>query len=209
MTPRSYALGKREASSAATRQRILGAAYELYRERGITATNIQAIAERADVARGTVVNHFGTAEQLLEVVLDDIIADLRYPDERIVAGVTDPSERIRRYVDALFRFFERSEAIWPVVSADVDLPALKRREAEYHDVVGRLYAAAFAPVAGDRVLAAAARAYVSYAPLHDLRAAGLSLDEAIEVVAETLVGLVERRQAPPLGSEAGAGASRW
>lgn len=49
-------------------------------------------------------------------------------------------------------------------------------------------------MATDRIVAAAARAYVNYTPLNDLRAAGLSLDEAIEVVAETLIALVERRR---------------
>lgn len=195
MTPRSYALGKREATSAATRKRIREAAVELYRERGIATTTIQAIAERADVARGTVVNHFGTTEQLLEAVLDDLVADLRYPDEHVVEGIADQAERIRRYVDSLFRFFERSEASWHVYSSDLDLPALKQREAEYYAVLGRLYAATFAPVADDRVVAAAARAFVNYSPLHDLRAAGLSMDEAIEVVAESLVDLVGRRNA--------------
>lgn len=202
MAPRPYALGKREASSAATRQRIREAAFELYRERGVAGTTIQAIATRADVARGTVVNHFGTAEQLLEAVLDDIVADLRYPDEHVVEGVTDPAERIRRYVDALFRFFERSEAAWQAFSSDLDMPALKRREAEYHGIVGRLFAAAFEPFAGDRVVAAAARAFVNYAPMHDLRNAGLSLDEAIQVVADALIALVDPRRAAP-GAKAG------
>ena len=49
-------------------------------------------------------------------------------------------------------------------------------------------------VATDRMVAAAARAYVNYLPLNDLRAAGLSLDEAIEVVADTLTVLVGRRK---------------
>lgn len=195
MAPRSYALGKRETSSAATRQRIREAAFELYTEQGIAATTIQAVATRADVARGTVVNHFGTAEQLLEAVLDETISDLRYPDEHILYGISDPAVRIRRYVDALFRFFERSEAIWPAVRSDLDLPVLKRRTAEYTAVIGRLYAAAFGPLAGDRAVAAASRAFVNYAPLHDLRSSGLSLDEAIEVVADSLIALVERRRA--------------
>ncbi len=194
MAPRSYALGKREASSAATRQRIRKAALELYLQRGITTTTIQAVAERADVARGTVVNHFGTAEQLLESVLDEVTADLRYPDEHIFDGIEDLAARIRRYVDALFRFFERSESVWPAFSSELELPAVKRREAEFYVVLGRLYAAAFGTLAGDRVVAASARAFVNYEPLHDLRAAGLSLDEAIDVVADALVALADGRR---------------
>jgi AcrR family transcriptional regulator len=203
MAPRSYALGKREASSAATRQRVRKAALELYIERGITSTTIQAVAERADVARGTVVNHFGTAEQLLEAVLDEVTADLRYPDEHIFEGIHDPAERIRRYVRELFRFFERSESVWPAFSSELELPALKRRELEFYVVLGRLYAAGFGALAGDRIVAASARAFVNYGPLHDLRAAGLSLDEASEVVAEALVALAEGRRTAHTNTEEG------
>ena len=41
------------------------------------------------------------------------------------------SERIRRYVDAMFRFYVRSEEAWPAFSRDIDLPVLKAREAEF------------------------------------------------------------------------------
>lgn len=44
------------------------------------------------------------------------------------------------------------------------------------------------------MVGAAARAYANYMPLNDLRAAGLSLDEAIELVADTLIALVGRRR---------------
>jgi 20S proteasome alpha/beta subunit len=63
------------------------------------------------------------------------------------------------------------------------------------EIVGRLHAATFGPLASDRYVAAAVRAFVNYAPLHDLLATGLSLDEAIEIVADTLVALVDRRRA--------------
>ena len=71
---------------------------------------------------------------------------------------------------------------------------LKRRTEEYVAVIGRVYAAAFGPFAGDRFVAAAARAYVNYSPLHDLRDSGLSLDEAIEVVADSLIAIVDRQR---------------
>jgi AcrR family transcriptional regulator len=179
---------------------------ELYRERGVAATTIQAIAEHADVARGTVVNHYGTAERLLESLLDELIAELQFPDERVVDGVASEPDRIRRYVDGMFRFYERSEESWPAFSGDLELPALKAREADYYAIVGRLYGATFGTVAGDRIVGAAVRAYVNYGPLHDLRGAGLSLDEAIEVVADTLVALVQRRRAEieTAGSKEGA-----
>jgi AcrR family transcriptional regulator len=194
MAPRRYTQRGRAASAAETRRRIQDAALELYRQRGVAATTVQAIAARADVARGTVLNHFGSADGLLEAVLDETVARIQYPDEQLQDGAGSEIERIRRYVDAMFRFYVRSEDVWPAFSRDLDLPVLKAREAEYYAIVRRLYAATFLDLAQDRIVGAATRAYVNYAPLHELRAAGLSVDEAIEVVADSLIALVARRR---------------
>lgn len=194
MAPRRYSQRGRADSAAETKRRILDAALELYKQRGVAATTVQAIAERADVARGTVLNHFGSADGLLEAVLDETVARIRYPDEQLQEGATSEPERIRRYVDAMFRFYVRGEEDWPAFSRDLDLPVLKAREAHYYAIVARLYAATFLDLAADRIVGAATRAYVNFAPLYDLRAAGLSLDEAIEVVADSLIDLVARRR---------------
>jgi AcrR family transcriptional regulator len=194
MAPRRYTQRGRAESAAETERRIRAAALELYRQRGVAATTLQAIAARADVARGTVLNHFGSGDGLLEAVLDEIVAKIRYPDEQLQEGAESESERIRRYVDAMFRFYVRGEEDWPAFSRDLDLPILKAREAHYYAIVARLYAATFLDLAEDRIVGAATRAYVNFAPLHDLRAAGLSLDEAIDVVADTLIDLVARRR---------------
>jgi AcrR family transcriptional regulator len=194
MAPRSYRLDTRAKAAAATGRRIRDSALDLYRERGVASTTLQAVAQRADVSRGTVLNHFGGADGLLDAVLDEIVSGLEYPDERVQDGTRTEAERIHRYVDAMYRFFVRSEAVWSTFARDMDHPVLKAREAEYYGVVGRLYAGTFGDLAADRYVRAAARAYVNYMPLHDLRAAGLSIDEAIEVVAETLVALVDRRR---------------
>ncbi|HUQ43675.1 MAG TPA: TetR/AcrR family transcriptional regulator [Candidatus Limnocylindria bacterium] len=194
MTPRSYSQHRRATSSAKTKRRIRQAALDLYRERGITRTTISGIAERADVSRGTVLNHYGNAEQLLNHLLDEIVVELGYPDERVMEGAASEPERVRRYVDAMFRFFVRSEEHWPSFAGSLDHPVARAREEEFYSVVGRLYAATFLDLASDRVVEAAARAYVNYSPLNDLRAAGLTLDEAIEVVSNTLIDLVARRR---------------
>lgn len=191
MAPRSYTLKRRAETATATRRRIVDVTRELYKEKGIRGTTLTAVAERADVARGTIVHHFGNGDGLLDAVLDRIIDDVDYPDERVQNGATSTPERIRRYVDAMFRFFVRSEGDWPAFSRDLDLPLLRQREAEYYEVIARLYAATFGELAGDRFVAAATRAYVNYAPFNDLRAAGLSLDESIELVGDTLVSVAE------------------
>ncbi len=192
MAPRKYTQHRRAETAAATRERVLRAAAEVYRERGISSTTIQAIAARADVARGTVVNHFGGPDGLLEAVLDEAVAELAYPDERVLDGATTIPDRIGRFVDAMFRFFERSAAWWGVFKADLELPALKAREREYDAVVARFRGAAFGHLAEDRVMAAAVRSFVDYGPMYGLLGGGLSLDEAIEVVTWALVKVAEQ-----------------
>lgn len=194
MTPRTYVQERRATSAAATKQRIRDAAAELYRARGVAATSIQAIAERADVSRGTVINHFGSAEGLLEALLDEAVADVRFPDARILEGAATDEARIRQFVDGMFRLFERSQAWWYVFAADRELPAVRAREQAYIEAVGRLHDATFGDLATDPVIVAAVRAFVDYGPLYALLGAGLTLDAAIEVVGDALVAVVDRRQ---------------
>lgn len=56
--PRSSPPGRRERRKIETRQRLFRAAMELFQEKGFDATTIDEIAERADVAKGTVFNYF-------------------------------------------------------------------------------------------------------------------------------------------------------
>jgi AcrR family transcriptional regulator len=196
MTPRTYTQEKRAASAAETKRRIRDAALALYREQGIRTTTIAAVAKRSDVSRGTVLNHFANADGLLNAVLDDIVDRLGYPDYGVLAEVADEAERIRRYVEEMFRFFVRSEDDWPAFYRELDHPILKAREAAYYEIAGRLYQAAFGDLASDRLVQAAVRAFVTYAPLYELRAAGLTVDESIGLVAQSLIDLVERRRRP-------------
>jgi AcrR family transcriptional regulator len=194
MAPRSYSQDKRAASVAATKRRIRDAARALYREQGIRAATVSAVATRADVSRGTVLNHYGSADELLAAVMDEIVEEIQFPDERVQVGATSEPERIRRYVDAMLRFFVRSEEHWQAFSRDMDHPLYKSREADFYGVVGRLYGATFLDLAEDRIVGAAARALVNWPPFYDLRTAGLALEESIDLLATALIDLAARRR---------------
>src|ERR1700691_6032256 len=62
----------------ASRVAILGAAREVFTERGYARATIREIARRAGVTHGLVMRHFGTKEQLLIAAL---------PGPRVLAGV--------------------------------------------------------------------------------------------------------------------------
>lgn len=194
MAPRGYRLKRRAEAAAATRLRIVDAAVSLYLELGVTGTSIQAVADRADVARGTVVNHFGGADGLLEAVLDRAAEEVEIPGPSLLEGIDSPEDRIRRFVELSFQFFERGSDWWQIFYRELELPAVKARERQYYDTSAAFYGAAFGELAGDPKVAGAVRAFVDYAPLHALRAAGLTLEESIEVVADALVNLAQRQR---------------
>jgi AcrR family transcriptional regulator len=79
----SATIGRRERKKRAVRAALLDAATAMFVEKGFEATRIEAIAGVADVAVGTVYNHFATKNDLLLAVLladvDDVIERAREP----------------------------------------------------------------------------------------------------------------------------------
>ncbi len=142
MAPRSYVLGKRAESAYATRRRILDATVELYRELGIPATSLKAVAERADVSRGTILHHFGSADGLLGSVLDDVLESLDLPDPEALARIETLDGRVRAFVGEMIDFFERTAHLWPIFEEHMQRPELQQREATYWTLLGELQAAA-------------------------------------------------------------------
>jgi len=57
---------RRQRRTRETRRRILIAALELFGERGVDGVTVEEIADRADVARGTVFNHFASKENICQ-----------------------------------------------------------------------------------------------------------------------------------------------
>ena len=112
MAPRAYALGKRAGTAAETRTRILRAAMASFSTRGLRGTTLAGVAREADVSRGSILHHFGSADGLLEAVLDQIQLDMQARDARILEGAQTREERVRRFVDAIARFYDRSSDWW-------------------------------------------------------------------------------------------------
>jgi AcrR family transcriptional regulator len=60
----------RQTSKAMTRERLLGEAQLLFRERGYAATSLEQIAEAAGVTKGAIYGHFSSKEDLLTSSLE-------------------------------------------------------------------------------------------------------------------------------------------
>lgn len=112
MSPRPYRLGKRQAASEATRMRIIEAARELIMDTtGFSAFTIDAVAERAGVARMTVYYQFGSKPGLLEAIFDDLAS--RGLVERLPAiyAQTEPLDALAELISAFGHFWASDRLI--------------------------------------------------------------------------------------------------
>lgn len=101
-----------------TRQKVFRAAVELIAEHGYTATTVDAIAERAGVAKGTVFYNFGSKEGLFEALLEHSINLLA---EALAGADTGESalDALDSVVLGQLRFFEEHGAFARVLLAEM------------------------------------------------------------------------------------------
>ncbi len=91
--------------SAPARERLLDAAGDLFYARGINATGIDAIVERAGVALGTLYKQFGGKDQLVAAYLEQRDRRWRADWEAAIAAATEPRQRALALFDALERWW--------------------------------------------------------------------------------------------------------
>jgi AcrR family transcriptional regulator len=116
--------GRRERRKREVYQRIREAAVELFQQQGYEATTVEAIAERADVAKGTVFNYFRHKEALLTAIagerMEQLARELGPPEQWRGSG----EEKLRRLFLKLAEsaaanrdlskvmFFENMRSLW-------------------------------------------------------------------------------------------------
>ncbi len=77
-------------------ERITSAAFELLRNGGPGAVNIDAVANQAGVARTTIYRRYSTREELLATILDQMVEEtFEPPDESIEGQLQWSLERVR------------------------------------------------------------------------------------------------------------------
>lgn len=123
----------------------MDAALELYVDRGIKATTLKSVAERADVSRGTIVHHFGSSDGLFAAVLDRVVEQIDYPSARLLDGIEGQDNRIRFFVETMIDFFVRTRQWWPIFESEQGNAEFKRREATYWEAMAQFQAAALGP----------------------------------------------------------------
>ncbi|MFN8112764.1 MAG: helix-turn-helix domain-containing protein [Solirubrobacterales bacterium] len=75
-----------------TRARLLEAARELFAEQGVGATRLGEISERADVAAGSLYNHFSGKDEIVDAVMAEITEEQGKIVDAMTADLDDPAE---------------------------------------------------------------------------------------------------------------------
>jgi AcrR family transcriptional regulator len=106
ISPRPYAAGKRQAAGSETRERIVAAARELLSAPdGVSSLTVDAVAQRADVARMTVYYQFKSKRGVLEALFDDLAARGGMRELRNVFQAADPFDALDAFVKQFVRFY--------------------------------------------------------------------------------------------------------
>lgn len=124
---RGYRSDLRAAQTRLTRRAVVGAAAELFVERGYAATTVDAVAGAAGVSRKTVFNAVGGKPTLLKLAYEwSIVGDdqpVPMPERPLIEKIlatTDPTEAIGLWVADLVEVGQRVSTLWRVIEAAAD-----------------------------------------------------------------------------------------
>lgn len=136
------------ALGAATRARIVDAAFRLLLEVGYHGTTTTLVQKTAGVSRGSLLNQFPTRADLMTAVHDHIIETRSQAYTARMEGVTDDRRRYEMLVEVLWEEMRKPGGvarleIMVAAASDPDLlqrlrPAVMRQDAIYRDLIWRL-----------------------------------------------------------------------
>lgn len=90
------------------RARILSAAREIFAEEGFRTAEVKTIAERAGVGKATIYKFFQSKEELLMVIVEEDLAQLRDQALRELVGSQPPLERLENACLAIARYISQN-----------------------------------------------------------------------------------------------------
>jgi AcrR family transcriptional regulator len=117
---------------------LIAVAEETFAERGFKSVSMDEIAERAQISKPVLYDHFGSKDGLLAAVVIRIRTEMRQAVEGSLAGVEEPDDALWVGLVAYFRFISDHVTAWSVLLAEnaltgpvaAELEATRRQQAE-------------------------------------------------------------------------------
>jgi AcrR family transcriptional regulator len=194
-----------EATRLAHRERLLGAARELLAEGGYAAASIAALADRAQVATGSVYNHFASKQELLAAVFRHVAGHELAAVREAVEAESGAGQQVRALVEVFsYRALRTPRTAWALLAEPVD-PLVEQERLTYrrgyHALAESVLAAGVAtgelPGQNPRLSAAAVIGAVSEALLGPLSPVGERTDPG--PVVDGITALCLRAVGAPAG----------
>ena len=185
---RKYRKRRRAELEDETRRRITEAAVELHGSVGPARTTLSAVAKRAGVQRATLYRHFPDEEALFDACSAHWRVQHPLPDLADWAAVSDPEERLRVALSALYAWYEQGQEMLERTTRDAALVPAMRSAVER---MGGWFAEALAAIAHGRPERGARRRRVEATIAHAVafttwrslvRDQGLSDAEAVDLM---------------------------
>jgi AcrR family transcriptional regulator len=122
-------MATKTAKRLSARERLLAASDELFYRDGVHSTGIDAVIEKAGVAKGSLYYIFGGKDELVAAYLRGRLDTWRDRVEAAQAGIDDPEDKILAVFDVLADCVSRPEYRGcPFVNAAAEAPAGKAQE---------------------------------------------------------------------------------
>jgi AcrR family transcriptional regulator len=87
------------------REEILSAATVLFAEEGYSAADMQVLADRIQVGKGTIYRYFPSKRDLFLAAADRVMRKMSQQVDAAIAGIDEPLERVERGMNAYLSFF--------------------------------------------------------------------------------------------------------
>lgn len=123
------AKSKKEVVSQFRQAEIITAARKVFAEKGYVAATVDEIAQRANLAKGTIYCYFDSKEQIYNAVMSDDLETLRrLTVEKILAAKT-ALEKISAYVNVRFDYCEERRDFFRIMYIEPAGPVLSKAKA--------------------------------------------------------------------------------
>lgn len=110
LSNKEKSLNRRERQVQDRRNNILSAALQLFEGKGYLETSMEEIAETADVARGTLYNHFESKAEVLLALTDSVSNQWIEKGERELGRTKSASQAIREVLGSSAEWFDKHPA---------------------------------------------------------------------------------------------------
>lgn len=191
---RPYQLGKRAASVAVTKTRILEAATTEFANNGVENTSMQSVARRADVAAGTVLYHYPTPNDLVAAAIEEWIEQIDPPAPSIIDPASPLNLRVHQLVSALYDFYVRSAWAHRIYEKSPNNPVLAAAREDWDRSFDELVTAALGEQADRPDLLRLISVFVDPVFHNLLLSRGLDQDEAVDLATRLILNGVPRIQ---------------